>query len=243
MARVQGAGSRRADRLGLRQSIRIAAGFWKTAKLFAANNAVTSLDIVIDGARSTIEVPRRRDWLELPVGRAVTSIGIAIAAATRSKMNDSCISGITPDTGDDDAVLVRNADAAAVAALPRAIAALQVSLGKSDHAGLEQLVELPFTNHPAAGFFEGDPPATTYKTYAALAAACEAADAEDAPRSALLRCPSATSMDETDDRGVLLRAWGPGTVVVEFPSHREVVETWQLHWNGRAWRLAAIDYD
>lgn len=222
-------------------AIRIAAGVWKTAKLFAGNNRITSLVVTMDGKTTTVSPAATRTWLDVPVRRSVSSITIKLAGVAKGKMNDSCLSGIELVRNNEAIAVVRGVDGAATTELPRALAAIQRALEAPGRAGLEKLLDFPFVLHDAAGFFEGAPGAVTYANWKAVIAACKRAEKLRTPASSLT-CPRPVNVDDTDDRSARLQTDGPGQVEVVFPSHREVQEIWRLRWRQGAWRLAAIDY-
>jgi hypothetical protein len=228
-------------------AIHVAAGVWKSAKLFASNNRITALDVALDGKTTTVKPATTRTWLSVPIGRPVSTISLKIAAVARGAMNDSCISGISLVRKDAEFTAIVGIDAAAAAALPRALSTIQSALENPDPAGLEKLLDFPFTLHPAAGFAMGAPKPIKHASWHSLEAACRAqAKAEAAgtlDESKPITCPGPTNVDPGDDRSAGLISTAPAMVEVKFPSHREVQEFWRLRWHDGAWHLSAIDYD
>ena len=63
--------------------IRIAAGVWRTQKLFEGNNRITSLEVLLDGKKITAAPPARREWTSVAVGATVSTIAIRIAEVAK----------------------------------------------------------------------------------------------------------------------------------------------------------------
>lgn len=227
-------------------AIKIAAGVWKTAKLFAANNQITALDVTLDGKTTRVVPAAARTWLEVPVGRPVTTLAIKIAEVKKAKMNDSCLSGIELVQGGEAMAPLTGLDSAAAADLPRALAALQTALAAPGRPGLDKLLEFPFVVHDASGFFHGAPAPITHAGWKAVDAACRAADKASergqVDESRPVSCPRPADVDPADTRPAILVSDGPGKIEITFPSHREVSEVWRLRRRDSAWRLSAIDY-
>lgn len=222
-------------------AIRIAVGVWKTSKLFAGNNRITALEVTVDGKTTTVKPAATRAWVEVPVRGTASSVTIKIGAIAKGKMNDSCISGIELVRGNKPLAVVRGIDAAAITELPRALAAIQGALAAPGRAGLDKLLDFPFSLHDIAGFAAGQPDALTYATWKAVAAACQRADKAGTP-DAKLACPRAADVFEQEDRVLAVHPAGSSQLVVVFPSHAEIQEIWRLRWHDGAWHLAAIDY-
>lgn len=234
-------------------TVRIAAGVWRTAGLFKANNIITALDVIADGKSQTVKPPAEREWVEAKINAKVTTLAFRIAAVKKGRMNDSCIAGIDLFQGKNAMRLspVIGGDPKVFAALPGALREIQAALGADDHKGLEPLLEFPFSNNDDTAFFEGDGSAKPSKaaSWAAVVAACKtyraatekAGDRYVNPKA----CPGPTNFDDEDERTSMVRVVGSpsaNTVIVTFPSHHEVVVSWRLHWKDR-WRLQAIDYE
>lgn len=228
-------------------AIHIAAGVWKSAKLFAGNNRITALDVSIDGKATTVKPATTRTWLSVPIGRPVSTISLKIAAVAKGAMNDSCISGISLVRKGVDFTPIIGIDAAAAAALPRALSTIQSALDNPEPAGLEKLLDFPFALHPATGFAVGAPKPIKHATWHSLEAACRAQAKAEATgtldNSKPSACPGPTNVDPHDDRPARLVSSAPAVVEVKFPSHQEVQELWRLHWHDGAWHLSAIDYE
>ncbi|MGE0399070.1 MAG: hypothetical protein AB7T06_20335 [Kofleriaceae bacterium] len=219
----------------LRQ-IDIAAGVWLTEKLYKANNRITSLAISIDGSAPKKVAPpaEHGEWLEVPIGKAVTTIKIAIDAVTKGKMNDSCISAVSL-MGDGDLALeaVRGLDAKAVAALPAAYAAIEKALTDPKHTGLDKLITFPFFYEDSSWFVDG-----SNRTRQKLA---NAKALETACKKKTDACPGLPTTRGPDDPAHV-KSDGVGAVMIMFPASREVLDTWHLVWKGGAWKMTAADY-
>ena len=225
--------------------VQVAAGVWRSDKLFAANNKITALEVIADGKPQTVKPRKKDDWASAPIRAKVTTIAVKVTAVKKGKMNDSCISGINLMRGGETLAPMIGFDPRPLTALPGALSAIQDALSAPDKKGLEPLVEFPFSNHPADGFFMGDPAAVSVKSWKALIAACQKWDklSDEDREGKATGCPFAVDVDPDDDRGASVTSVGPGTIVVSFPSHREVVPTWLLHFADGRWRLQAIDYE
>jgi hypothetical protein len=218
-------------------SIQIAAGVWKTAKLFAANNKISALDVVLDGKVTQVRPAAQRAWLEVPVGRAVSTIALKIAAVDKGAMNDTCISGVSLQRAKSVPLVVLGVDQAALDALPRGLASIEAALDAGGPS-LQKLLDFPFSFRPVS-YSETNAKAVIYKTWAPIEAACRA---EETAEAKLTRCPGPTIVDDGETRVPRMRAPAPATVEIAFPNHSEQQEAWRVHWHDGAWHLAAISY-
>jgi hypothetical protein len=209
--------------------ISIAAGVWKSEQLFASNNRITSLDLVVDGKATTVHPAATREWLDVPIGREVSTISIKIAAVTKGKMNDSCLSGISLVRKSGDYATVIGVDAHAIAELPRVITKLNQTLGANDLAGLDKLVDFPFTLYKVK-----------HASVKSLEVACRRQEAAGTFDSATPTCPAPLSMRPGDDRVAFVSSPEPATVEIAFPGQRDVQDVWRLRWHDGAWHLSAI---
>lgn len=89
--------------------LEIATGFWKTPKLWKANNRPTRLSVTVtahDGSTSTFDVPVDIDGMQhatIDTGaklQEAKSIKIAFAEVSKGKVNDTCISNVSIYNGD-----------------------------------------------------------------------------------------------------------------------------------------------
>jgi hypothetical protein len=220
-------------------AIKVAAGVWKSAKLFESNNRITALDVTVDGTTTTVNPTATRTWLEVPIRRSISSLTLKIAGVTKGKMNDSCLSGVAFVRNNEPVAAMRGVDGAAMSALPRTFVAIQKALRSPQRAGLEQLLDFPFVLHDFRGFYAGQPEPVEYATWKALAAACQRADA--ATKSVEnITCPRPA---EIADISTTVRTRGPGQLEVVFPHLADLRQLWRLRWHDGAWHLAAIDYE
>lgn len=221
-------------------AIKVAAGVWKTARLFEANNRIASLDVTIDGKTATVKPPLTRTWIELPVRRSISTISLAIAGVTKGKMDDSCISGVAFVRNGESLAVVRGMDAAALDDLPRAVVAIQQALQPPRRVGLEKLLDFPFALREMASADVGQADPLEYASWKALDAACQRAEHAATPVESI-KCPQAAGVFE----GVtaVVRTLAPGQLEIVSPPFHGMRALWRLRWRGGQWRLAAIDYE
>ncbi len=211
------------------QTLQIGAGVWLTEKLFKANNQITSLAVSLDGgAAKKVKPSAEREYVEVPVGKAVSSIKITIDAVKKGTMNDSCISAVRLGGADGDLDIVRGLDAKAVAALPAAYEAVGKAIDDPKRAGLEKLVQFPFTYESSDWFFEGNQKPVKHKNWASIAAACKAKKPG---------CPSGPNTGGRDDGASVETIGNQGAVIITFPSRREVADQWRFVWTQQQWKL------
>lgn len=225
--------------------IEIAAGVWLSEKLFNANNQITTLEVGIDGKTTTVKAPATREWLKVPVGRAVSAITLKIGGVKKGTMNDTCISAvdIRRDVGDAgfSVVSARDLGADAVAALPAALAKIQAALVDPSYVSLQPVLAFPFVYNYAGG-----PKKTKLASWQAVEAQCKATGKKriDDPTSS--KCPSGTFFTPPSRMnpvpGKLTLTPRAGNLVVEFPVEGGIYNRWSLVWKDGGWRLTAIDY-
>jgi len=222
--------------------VRIAAGVWRTDRLFAANNQITALTVLADGKPHAVS-PAGKKWVEVAIGAKVTTLAFRIDKVKKGRMNDSCISGIDLERGGAVLAPLIGVDAAAVTALQPAVDAIQRALSAPDHAGLKPLLEFPFsnTNWIMDKGYGGAQPVVS-ASWKELVTACAQLAKHDEVEDAdpiNTGCPAPANYDPDDDRPPGVRTIGPGVVELTWPSHGEVLVTWDLNWTDR-WRLVAI---
>jgi hypothetical protein len=225
--------------------IRVATGVWLSQRFFDNNNQITALDVTVDGKLTAVKPQAKREWTSITVDRPVSTITMKIVAVRKGKMNDSCLSAIELVRGGEQLIPMIGFDGPAADELPRALAKLQKVLADPARTDLDKLVEFPYSDHNAAYAARGNLKPIKIATWPAMIAACRARDRDEAgnkvDESPNRGCPMPASVDPTDDRPAAIAVPGPGMVEVSFPSHRDAVDVWRLHWNGSAWRLQAID--
>ena len=76
------------------------AGFWKTEKLFRANNIVTGVELrTDDGRKKSVALPAKLEVVTVALGgAAVRELTVSIARVKKGKMNDSCLSNVEVHT-------------------------------------------------------------------------------------------------------------------------------------------------
>src|SRR5262249_7608343 len=153
-------------------------GFWKTEKLFRANNIVPGVELrTDDGRKKAVSLPAKPEPVTVALGGGpVSQLTVAIAKVKKGKMNDSCLSGVEVHTA-PESVLVLGMDPALAAAIPRA----ERALASCDAKALAGVVAFPFAWAPLYDE-DGDKEnegrhRVTYATAAAMAKACK--DEED----------------------------------------------------------------
>ena len=210
-------------------NVDIAAGVWLSEKLYKANNQITSLAISVDGGAAKKVAPpaAHGEWLEVPIGKAVSSLKVTIDTVKKGKMNDSCISAVRLRDDEGEIATVRGLEPKAVAALPAAYDAVVKAISTPDRAGLEKLVTFPFIYESSDWFFDGTKP-VRHANWKSIEAAC---------KKQKRGCPGAPNTGGRDDAASVAQE-GAGGVVVTFPSRREVADTWHFVWVKGEWKLS-----
>lgn len=218
-------------------SIELAGGVWLTEKLFGANNQITSVEVSVDGKPSTVSLKAERAWVNVKIGRPVSTLAIKIASVKKGKMNDSCISGVRLHRGGGLEV-AREAElpADAVAALPAGLAKIQAALLDPSYQSLQNVLAFPFTYD-----YSGGPKKAKYGSWKALEAVCKKSRGDGGTES---KCPSATFFEEpqTSDAGKLtIQTIKTSELAIDFPPVGRMINTWRVKWRDGAWRLAAVE--
>jgi hypothetical protein len=221
-------------------AIKVATGVWKTARLFEANNRISSLDVAIDGKTATVKPPLTRTWIELPVRRSISTIDLTIAGVTKGKMDDSCISGVAFVRNGESLAVVRGMDAAALDDLTGAVVAIQQALQPPRRVGLEKLLDFPFALREMASAEVGQADPLEYASWKALDAACQRAEHAATPVESI-KCPQAAGAFEGATAAV--RTLPPAQLEIVSPPFHGMRALWRLRWHGGSWHLAAIDYE
>jgi len=127
----------------------VAAGYWKTDKLFVANNRPTLLSVIVtdhDGREHPYDlaVPDDMQTAELDLGETLDarSIRIVFADVARGKLNDTCISDVVLWNGDRPRRAFLEAPAA-IDDLGLAIDHLAEAFGTCDEGLLKANVKFP----------------------------------------------------------------------------------------------------
>lgn len=213
------------------RSVAVQAGFWKSQKLFAANNRPTRLGLETDdGQKLAVAAPAgRKEALFKLSGKPITAITLRFLAVKKGRINDTCISRITVD-GVRSAVV--GVDAAAQAAvLPNAFAALAKDLNGWQPA-LKGGLAYPFRYEDGSLGADHE-----WKSHDEFESTCSADGDADA-----MSCPFPPFLDETIKRkGPWYTLTAPGRLRITFYHNGECWDSWWLEWGGGTWRLRRID--
>ena len=230
--------------------IAVAAGVHKSDRLFAANNRITRLEVIADGRPPLVVVlPKTRELVEIPVGGApVSALTLRVAAVKKGRLNDTCLSAVDLFRGSQRLSPVQGFDAAALAALPRALGEMQYELEEGPDVGrMKRLFAFPFTYTDEVCVRGGGCPGETvvHATPAAVVKACDEffKIEEDMRWEAVQVCPDGANVDPEDDRPLTIETEGKDGVAVTFPSHNELCKQWRLVWGEGRWRLKEIGYN
>jgi tetratricopeptide (TPR) repeat protein len=232
--------------------LRIAAGAWESAALFARHNRITRLDLSVDGKPAqAVTVPAGRSYAEfLPGKDPAKSVEIRIAAVEKGADNLSCLSAVQLYR---DNLPEEPLDAAADPALGElfgALLAMQKALrdpGK-DFAKLDSLLAFPFRNSDGSCFLSmacDSSKTVTHKSLPDLAKSCRRFEklSEEKRHGEGNPCPEAASVDGEDSRPLSIATPGPGRVTIAFPSHNEVCTQWSMVHREGSWRLSEIGFE
>ncbi len=135
-------------------TLAIAAGYWKSSKLFKANNQVTALKVHVTDHEGNVQsydvsVPNGMEVAYLEVGHDVdaTQVTIEIAGVKKGKVNDTCISNVVLSTGGGARKPFLDA-AAAIDDLNTALFNLNDGLQACDANTLEAHMKFPLSYDP-----------------------------------------------------------------------------------------------
>jgi hypothetical protein len=124
-------------------SLRLRAGVWRSPDLFRSYNRVTQLRVVPDiGESKTVSFDDDRVNIDVAMGRdRIQTIHLEIAGVTKSKTNDTCISGVEIRTDPTSTVVLGEAPPQS---LPSAFAKVWRALASCDDKALEAGLRFPF---------------------------------------------------------------------------------------------------
>jgi hypothetical protein len=224
----------RVDALG------IAAGVWKSEKLFARNNLPTRLEVSIDGgAPQTVAIPSTRKRASVTLGgKPVRSIAIKIVAVKKGAINDTCLSSLTLLHDNVRMAPLFGLAPAAAAALPDGIQRVVAAVGANKLDALAAVGEFPLTVETADNC--GDPPVNnltfskvTHKNAKAMSRDCLAYRKQELPSRS---DPCLADTFPVDLRG------GDGAVDVILHSicGGQFNPVYSLVWRAGVWRLSEI---
>jgi len=221
--------------------ISIAAGYWKSEKLFKKNNHPTRLTITVTdlgGQQSThdLAVPDGMEMAVLELGSVVeaSSIQIAFAEVKKGKLDDTCISNVELWLAEMTVKPFLEMPAA-VEDLGALVADLNAALGSCDEAALKTRIKFPLAyKELPAPTDEKNAVKAKYKKAKDLAKACKKGKAPSPP-------------EEIDFSNTFVE--GPGKVMVFVGQGNEYgAQRWHLEYKlgpdggPGGWLLRAIDY-
>jgi len=227
--------------------LEIEAGYWKSEKLFQANNRPTNLTVIITDHKGKetshdVDVPEDMDaaWLDLRVTDA-QAIRIHIAAVAKGKTNDTCISNVRLHGGTTRTLFLDTGDS--LQGLLTTITSINDALEQCDAATFETLIKfpMPYRSLPDPSGTDSKAVKTKFRSALAMAKACKKAGAP-APTAEGLN--SGVQIDMTR-----LRFVGPGNYqLASGPVTDAGTVTWHLEYtppsegDRGSWRLTAVDY-
>ncbi|HEU0029176.1 MAG TPA: hypothetical protein VFQ53_01000 [Kofleriaceae bacterium] len=191
---------------------------------------VTAVNVSLDGG-APIAVKLDDRWKGLPLDKPVTTVAIAIGATAKGA--DSCLAVRLRDPQGFDMTVLRGFEPAAVDALPAAITALQAALFDAGRPKLQPLVAFPFSIRAT-----GQKKAVAHKDWAAIAKKC-------AGDGTATGCPQTAVSSTAFGAFIEPVSRTPGTLDVVFPAESfraTSQDVWRLTWDGKAWKLSAIDW-
>jgi hypothetical protein len=210
-------------------------GMRGSAKLFAANNRPTRLEVQADGGPVVAVTSKGQDK---PVARlaakAVKQLTIRIAAVEKGAMNDSCISEVTLRRSGEVKTPVLGTTRAALRAFPKAMGELARALETCDVAGLAKTVQFPLSYVQGVEGVDSPSRKYIYRDAASLAKGCKR---NEAPGSDTATENVTKNLEELFARRTRL-----DELVLEVYPGWEIGQTWHLRWSDkRGWLLIAAD--
>jgi hypothetical protein len=196
------------------ESLTLRAGVWRSPELFHANNRITELTIVTDDGR-TKKVPIReeRENVDVALGGApVKQLELRIAAVTKGKADDTCISGVELHTNPASGLVLVTTSAPALA---DELAKVWRAFGDCTEAALRTEVQYPFA------LDETWTHAKHYKDAKALRKACK---------------DGAFSTFEIHTTSLQVKTEGPNKA-----SLQDEVLVWHFALVSGAWKLASLE--
>jgi hypothetical protein len=217
--------------------LEIAAGVWKSEKLFARNNLPSRLEVSVDGgAPQSLAVPPTRDRASLKLGGGpVRSIAIKIAAVKKGAINDTCLSSVTLLRERIRMAPLFGLSPAAATALPDAVQRVVAAVGANDLNTLAAIGAFPVTVETVdrCDGVDSSTSRVTHKDAKAMRRDCIAyRKQEESPRSD----PCLTDTEPVD----LLSSDGTVDVVLHSICGGRVNPVYNLVWRAGAWKLSEI---
>jgi hypothetical protein len=217
-------------------ALEIAAGVWKSEKLFARNNLPTRLEVSVDGgAPQTVTVPSTRDRASLTLGgKLVRSIAVKIGAVKKGAINDSCLSSLALLRDGQRMAPLFGLVPAAVAALPDAIRRVLAAVAANDLDALTVVGAFPLTVETVdhCDTVGSSTSMVIHKDAKAMRRDCIAYRKQE----------TSTRSDPCPDTEALSLSGGDGTVDVMLHSMcgGQFNPVYRLVWRASAWKLSEI---
>jgi hypothetical protein len=129
------------------QSLVLRAGAWRSDDSFRAHNRITQIRVVTDtGGSKTVSLSEERVNVDVAMGRdRVQEVRLEIAAVTKGKTNDTCISGVELKTDPASTVVLGEAPSSSLA---NAFAKVWRAFASCDDKAFQAALQLPFvTSH------------------------------------------------------------------------------------------------
>jgi hypothetical protein len=216
--------------------LELAAGVWKSERLFARNNLPTRLELSIDGgAPQTVVVPSTRERVSIAVGKPIRTIAIKIAAVKKAAINDTCLSSVALVRDRVSMAPLFGLSPPAVAALPDAIRRIVAAVGANDLRALAAVGDFPLTVETVdrCDEVQSDRSTVTHKDAKAMQRDCAAYRKQELPHR--------SDPCGADAEPVGLTS-GDGTVdlVLHSMCGGQFNPVYTLVWRAGAWKLSAI---
>jgi hypothetical protein len=225
-------------------SLDIAAGVWKSERLFTRNNLPTRLEVSIDGgAPQSVAVPHERERVSIALGKPVRSIAIKIAAVKKGAINDSCLSSVTLVRDGKRMAPLFDLPAGAARALPNAVRRIVAAVASEDLDAVAAVADFPLTLESAgdqcttsAGPTFPDHP-VTHKTAKDMRRDCLAYRKQEPPTRAN-PCPTG------HEEAVSLSGGGESVDVhMHSMCSYTIAPVYSLLWRAGAWKLSQISVE
>jgi hypothetical protein len=219
----------------------IAAGVWKSEKLFDRNNVPTRIELSVDGGPAqAIAVPSTRERTSVKLGKSVRTLAVKIAAVKKGAINDTCLSSVTLLRDGSRMSPLFDLSPAAAAALPDAIRRIVAAVASEDLDVIVGVVEFPLSVQSASDNCNtsGEPmfpdQSITHKNMKDLRRDCSAYRKQQPPTRAN---PCPTGNDE-----VVGLSGGGDAIELQLHSmcSYQLQPVYSLAWRAGAWKLSQI---
>jgi hypothetical protein len=218
--------------------ITIAAGVWKSDRLFARNNLPTRLEVAVDGgAPKVVAMPAGRKQVGVEIGsQPVTRIDIKLAGVAKRGINDSCLSSVKLWRGDEAVTPLFGVPVEAAAKLPAVARALAKALLAEDVEAVARMSEFPLSIVTPSDVLGGHQEPVVHASAAALIRACKAWRKAGRPDDRTSPCPR---WPRLHSEGIAVSGDQDGSVELT-SSTSEYPGPWKLIWRNGAWKLASM---